>query len=545
MFTPSITKAISQATPKINPDIANGLVVQHLNYVETYIDALFRSAASGFPPGLIYHGCRRCTPMQEYNEAVKKKGNKAVFDVAKSDVYMMEYTFTYKDEVLPNGSKYIKKYMYLPYVTDAGAIHLGGSRFIISPVLADKVISVGLNTIFVRLLKAKLNFNRTPYSYNVFSSEELKRESVQICYSEIYNKKNNTSRSALKAEATMLHYLLCKYGFTTTFKRFANCNAVVGTTKTITPDIYPDDNWVLCKSTEIKPKGYPRKFYSPSNIVVAIPRNEYTTIVKNYIASFFYITDHFPDRVIPEYIDNTRLWMTLLGLLIWSDTISEGKLYSDISDHISSLDEYLDLLVKDKLKEIGHSCENLYELFALVMNNFDKWVLTSEDRVNTMYDKELSVLYYVCYDYIESIFRAYFKLKAASKKEGLNIKQIDKILSTHITPGIVYRLTREHGEITTTTTPCDNKFFKITCLLVPQSSGGRAKKKKDRVAISDPAKRLHASVAEVGAVAAIPKSEASGRSRISPFLSISPTGLVLRNERFRKLLDDIQEKIRR
>jgi hypothetical protein len=542
MFPNSLLEHIDNSTPKVNPSVANGLVAEHLNYVEQYVDSVFRSAAIGFPQGMVYHGCKRCTPIEEYNEAIKKKGNKSVFDVAKSDVYLMEYLFSYKDELMPDGSKYIKKYLYLPYVGPGGAIHLGGSRFVISPVLADKVISIGINSVFVRLLKAKLTFNRTPHHY-IANGE---RESIQVAWSEIYNKKAGgpTLKPSVKANCTMLHYLMCKYGFKESFKQFANCDAILGDETTITNENYPSENWVICESTRMKPKGFGKNYYNHTNLRIAIAKHEYTPTVKNFIASFFYIADHFPSRIRPEYVENTRLWMTLLGLLIWSDSVSEGKLHADVSDHIASLDEYVDALVNDKLREIGFPCANIYQLFALVITKFDEWLLTSDDRVNTMYDKELSVLYYVCYDLIESIFRLYFKLKAAGKKD-LNIKKIAGIMSIHLKPGIIYKLTREHGEVTTTSTPSDNKFFKITCLLVPQSSAGRARKKKDRVAISDPAKRLHVSIAEIGSCCALPKSEPSGRSRISPFLNISPTGLVNRNERYRDLLDNIQQKIRR
>lgn len=533
MFPKSVLEHIDRCTPTINPMIANGLAVEHLKHVESYVDSVFKSASSGFPAGMIYTGCRRCTPLEEYAETTRK--NRNTFDVAKSDVYMMEYNFTYLGEKLP------PKYLFLPYVTSAGTIHLGGSRFVISPVLADKVISIGLSSVFVRLLKAKLTFNRLPHHYLINGN----RESIQVPYSDIYNKKATgpTFKPSIKAKCTLFHYLLCKHGFTQSMLKYANCNAILGNQE-INAETYPPDKWVICTSTQIKPKGFGKQFYEPTTIKVAIPKNEYTPLVKSFICSFFYIVDHFPYRVQVEYVNNTRLWMVLLGLLIWSDTVSEGKLYSDICDHIASLDEYVDTLIAVKLKEIGYPCVDIYELFTKITSNFDEWLLSSNDRVNTMYDKELSILYYVCYDIIEAVIKLYFKLKAAQKKE-LTAKKIANIMNIYLKPGPIFKMTREHGEVTTTSTSGDNKFLKITCLLVPQSSTSKLKKKKDRVSISDPAKRLHASIAEVGAVAALPKSEPSGRSRISPFLQLSPTGQVLRNEKHRSLLDGIQEKIRR
>lgn len=532
----SIIGLMEDATPKINPIIANGLAVEHLKHIEEYIDSVFRSAVVFFPEGFVYNGCRRCTPDEEWAHTANKKGAAAVFDVAKSDVYMMEYMFSYKGDKVPS------RYIYLPYVTKGGIFYLGGSKFIISPVLADKVISIGMTDVFVRLLKARLTFYRSPYYYIAND----KRENVQVAWAKIYNKKTVvgvSSAAAVKGDHTLVHYLLCKYGFTETFKTFAGVIPIIGGDE-IDESKYPPNEWVIIKSTQLKPKKLRRAIYEPTNVRLAIPIDNYTPAVKNFVAGFYYVLDHFPERVNIQYVDDVRMWQILLGLMIWNDNVSEGKIHSDIMDHFASLDEYVDVLVTDKFKEIGYNITNVYQIFSLIINKFDEWSLTSNDSVNTMYDKELSILYYVCYDIIEAIFKLYFKLKSAAKRD-LDVKKINDLMSEFLKPGLIYRLNHDHGEITTTSSSGDNMFFKITSLLVPQSKTSKRGSAKSRAAIKDPAKWFHASIAEVGAVAAIPKSEPTGRSRVSPFLQISHTGLVLRNEENRKLLDNVQRMVKR
>lgn len=500
MFPRSVLTQIDNETPKINPDIANGLVIKHLKHVEDYVDSIIKSAAQGFPAGLKYDGCRRTTPIEEFREATKIKSNRSVFDVSKSDLYLMEYNFSFMGEKLP------PIYMYLPYVTTAGTIYLSGARYVISPVLADRVISITPTSVFVRLLKARLMFNRDPY---YFLASEV-RENVQIAYSLLYNKKaisGVNNKPSVKAQCTLIHYLFCKYGFKETFKRFLNIEPIVGYDE-INTDNYNPDEWVICSSLKIPPKNYGKRIYEASNIKLAIRKEEYTTNVKNYVGGFFYIVDHFPQRIKIEYLDNTRLWMTLLGLLIWSDSVSEGKLHSDINDHILSLDEYIDLLVKDKLLAIGYQINDIYELFALVINKFDEWLLSSNDKVNTMYDKELSVLYYVCYNIIEAIFSLYFNLKASQRKAP-DVKDIKNKMTKYLKPGTIYKLTRLHGEVSTTSTSGDNKFFRLTCMLVPQTSTNKARS-RDKKSTTDQAKRLHASIAEIGSFCALPKSAPDG-----------------------------------
>ena len=544
MFPRSVLNCLDAELPKINPLLGNGLAVEHLKHVEDYIDNVFKVVAAGFPPGLVYEGPRRCTPLEEWAETTRKKNNRSVFDIARSDIYMVEYRFSYYDKETGKRTPLHSRYFSLPFVSKAGTIYLGGARFVISPVLSDRVISIGMTSVFVRLLKAKLTFNRATHHYVINGGT---RESVYVVWSDVYNEKSNPNapKPTVDANCTLVHYLLCKYGFTETFKRFAGCVPIVGGDE-LTEENYPASQWVICRSRQFAPTGYKQSIYPMSTLRLAIPIEHYTPMMRGMVGGFYYVVDHFPDRIFPtaEYYDSRRLWMVLLGHLIWSGNEREGILYTDVETHIASLDEYVDTLMQTKLASAGYHCPDIYTLFGLILENFNLWLSSSNDRVNTMYGKELSVLPYVCYPITVAIVKLYFKLKAAMKGE-LTAKKIEKIMDTGLKPGAIFKIIREHGEVTTTTTSGDNMALKITSLLVPQSSSSQTRSKKDRVAIADPAKRLHASIAEVGSYAGLPKSEPTGRSRLNLMLDTGPEGEVLRDPALAPLLDSVQAKLKR
>jgi hypothetical protein len=473
-------------------------------------------------------------PNEELDEATKPKTNRRTLDVAPSQVYMMRYDFQYMD------GEIIKKYLYLPYVTQGGTIMLSGSRYVISPILADRVISIGTSSIFIRLLKAKLTFNRINSPFKA----DNQMQNYQVAWSDIYNKKTKFSRPTVKAESTLVHYLLCKYGFTGMFQKFLGITPVVGSDN-ITPEAFPVKDWVICESLGVKPKGvkvgYPSA-YVKSTIRVAIRRSEFGSEAKNLMAGFFYVVDHFPQRITPEYVDDERLWLVLLGHIIWPANYSEGRLYADVTDHFQSLDEYIDAISRDKLRQIGYPCADIYELLFLIIRNFNDWVLSSQDRVATMYDKELAILQFVFYDIIKQINQLSFNLTSARKKD-LTEAKVKDLLASRIRPGLIYSLVKGNGACSTASTSGDNMALKITNLLVPQSGSNRQTSSKARSAIGDPSKCLHASIAEVGSYVALPKSSPDGRSRLNLCLHISPTGLVLRNPKFTELIDRTQEMI--
>lgn len=530
-----LSRLIDQDTPPLNALIANGLAVEHMKEVERYVDAVFRSAARGFPEGLHYVGWERCTPQEEFDENTKIKNNKRTFDVARSDVYMVKYFFSYRGQALP------PRYMYLPFVGVAGTITLGGSRFNISPILSDRVISIGTTNIFVRLLRDRLTFERMPQHY----MEDGRRQTVQVAWAMIYHKNAAMKKLPVthKGNCTLLHYLLCKYGFTDTFMKFGKCQPIVGGVE-INRTTYPESDWVICSSTGVSPKGRSRGPWSPPVVRVAVRREELTPMVRNMIGGFFYVADMFPDQVTSDVVESKSRWMVLLGHILFSGVLGHGKLHDDVQDHITSLDEYLDRLVIEKLREVGVPVENIYQLFAVVIEHFNDWITKGTEKVASMYDKELSILYYVLYEISSAIFKLYFKLKAASKKE-LRPEEIIATMNLTLRTGLIYFITKNHGEVTTIALSGDNKATKITSMLVPQSNSNRLSSRKDRAVLSDPSKHLHSSVADVGGYSNLPKSEPSGRSRLNPHIRFDEANVIVRDPKTIELLDSVQEMIKR
>lgn len=524
-------------TPKINPDIANGLATIHIPYAERYLDEVFHAVSKDFPQGLQYVGYQRCTPIEEYNFATGKRSNKRTYDTARSDIYLVKYFFKFNGIALP------PRFIYLPFVNDGSFIHISGSRFAISPVISDKVISLGLSNVFVRLLRDKLTFERMPH--NVILNGN--RETIQVVWSLIYHKPQNMKniKPLIKANCSLVHYLLCKYGFTDMFKKFANCEPVVGNGNEINSQNYPPEEWVICETAAIKPKSVKDPNYLPSDIKIAIKINEFTPMAKNLVAGFFYITDHFPTRICKPYLDNTRLWIILMGHILFSGLIGEGKLFNDVSEHFSSLDEYIDTIMHKKLREIGHECQDIYDLFGLIIGNFNDWIIKAKDEINTMYGKELSILYFVLMGITSSVLKLHFKLKKAAAKRALTEKDVTTTMNSILKPGTIYSINSQHSGVSTVSYSGDNKYFEITSNLVQQKSSNRQASGSNRASAQDPSKRIHVSVAEVGGYLNITKSEPSGRSQINPHIRIDDKAGVIRDPHLIPLLDRTQEMIKR
>jgi hypothetical protein len=503
-------KLIKESLPQVNPVIGKGLAVTHMPEVPNYIDSVFRSVERDFPEGLKYLYCRKLTPLQSYDEIAKRKN----YDVARSNLYMMEYFFQYKDE------KPFSRILYLPFVGQAGSFYISGTMYTISPVLADRVLSIMNDHVFVKLSKSKITFRKIPYHF--FANDRL--ESTSLVYGDVHKgKKNTTSHTRKKrAKSIMVHYLLCRYGVSGVFEKFCGFTPIVigGEVGTI-QEKYPKTDWVICT----KKAG----FNDQNQYSVVIPLNKYDATAQGLVAGLFYVTDFFSYRTDIRYFDDVRMWKVLLGHVLWPQGLSEAKLLIDIQNHMDSLASYIDSITQERMLDIGMKCNDFYDLLFNIVTNFDEWISMSTDSVSTMYGKELSILLFVCSDITNSINNLLFKLREAAKRE-LNSKKIISAFNENLKTGAAFNIPKMTGLVSTTTTSGDNMLLKVTNLLTPQT---KTSSQKSTQSMTDPSIRLHSSIAEVGGYACLPKSAPDGRSRINPYLKIGPSGLVLRDPKLR------------
>lgn len=533
---PFLEQFIDDQTVKMNPDIVNGIAVKHMAYTETYLHNIMASAAKSFPAGLEYVGCERTTPLEEFYEVTRDRNNKRMYDIARSDIYLMKYYFRFNGKDLP------PRHLYLPSVSDGGIIYLSGSRFIMSPVLTDRVISPGQNSVFVRLLRDKITFERLSHSFTVNGI----RKHTQIIHSAIYRKSAEIKKMVrtTKAETCLVHYLLAKFGWSGMFNKFTGGVPLVFSGE-VDLTQYPSTDWVVVTSSKIKPKTFMGQYYNGSDITVIVPKSQWTETMSSLVAGVFYVIDHFPSRITAAHIDNKMVWAVLLGHIIFSGVYGEGRLHEQIQEHFNSLDEYVDTLVVMKLKEIGYECNDFYDLLVLVIVNHTKWIIEGGDKTNSLYNKELSVLYHVLFDITASIFRTGFKLNKIASRKALTEKEIIGVMNKYLRAGKIFGITSSHVNMSSVSYSGDNKFLKITSIMVPQASASNktTRSKTSKASDSDPSKRLHVSIADVGSFLYLPKTNPSGAARISPYITLDNNGTVLPSVRNKELLDSVTKKL--
>ncbi len=524
---------IETITPKFNPVLAGGLVSAQMKGVEQYVERIIRCAEVSFPPEVRFIRSQRCTPQEEFAVVTAKRNNRQVYDFARTDVYLMKYVFEFMGEELK------PHYVYLPYCSTEGLIYIRGSHFQITPVLADRAISVSSDSIFIPVNKDKLTFKRLIHTYYADGNREI----GYVVWSPVYHvqkRKRGLAPKTVDMKTTIGHYLFAHAGVTRAFAEFANAEVYVGLDE-IDEERFPPKEWIICTSQQIKPRGYKGKTYRGTMVRLAIRREQFNATTSALIAAFFYVADHFPERIVPNDIDDIALWRVTLGHAAFAKDDSEGNILNKIEDHMRSLDTYIDGMVREWLSDDGVYVENIYDLFMHVVETFTERVTHAGSSAASIYDKRLTVMRYILSDLISGTFNMSFALQRAAKK-GLTKTDVINIIRNELRTEAIFNIRRQHGEVTSVTNPGDNPMHKITTSVVLQanSSGTHARAK---AATIDASKLCHVSIAEVGSYTNLPKSEPSGRQRINPFVKIGKDGTIERDLGIAQWLDKIQESI--
>lgn len=531
-----LLELVKGATPKFNKRVAEGFVMKEVAAVIPYVNNLILSAANDFPPGLVYIGMERVSPEEEYDQRVHKKNK--TYDISKSTVFAVKLKFEYMGEPLRD------YYLLLPYLEDGGTLTISGSTFTVTPVLIDKAYSVGIDSIFLYVNKNKLTFKQLAHNYY----ENGVRSSAFVVTTDMYRGRNSSKlkfdqlRNTHKMALLPIHYLLARDGVSGVFKRYFDAEVVIGPEDEITEELYDTSVWTICNSIGVKPPRFRVKYYKPSNVAIAIKNSDLDIVTRSAIAGVFYIIDHYPDRVKPEFADDPKLWYHLLALTIKPDVSQETVCIDKLDDHFRSLETFIDSQVKSTLADSNVYVDDIFDVLVDVIKTYSDRINITTEQLSSMYDKRLVILRYLLQGVRNMIFNMGFDLQSLknSKKE-YSKNDIDKIILARIKTTEILMANR-NPEVNSISNPTDNMVPTMTLPVKQQTS--MAGTKKGASPKFTPALALSASIAEVGNLTSDAKDDFTGRSRLNPYVTLDDDGTVIRNPELSEIIDKTQAAIR-
>ena len=461
---------IDQHCPKFNTNVTNGSAKEILKVVPEFLDDIFSSSIKSLSPtvDLKYQGFRRLTPREEFGKLVANETNKVTYDIAISDIYMVEYVFSYQGET-------IKRQLYLPYADTGNIIKISNTAYSIVPVLSDTVVSPSFNEVFVRLLKDKLSFRSLTRNF-VFNNERIP---AQVIHTKIVKTGSMELTDNIGRPVTPVSlYLLGEYGLYKTMSMYFKTNEI----KILTGNVDElRDTYNIYESTKIRPRNLKDNGYIGHDLKICVHKSvKITTFLDNFVYGIIYVFDILPEHTndllyilnndsASKHDDEILYWRILLGRIAYTNTYSVDRIVDDMTEHFNMLQGYMDNLIRKKLRENNIRVTTFFDLLAVILDNYNVWLLNSKEYNSDTNNRYIDILYYILYDIIVGFNKVILNInKRASKKAIIRLKEINKLFFIELSPKKIFGLVKSKSQslaLQLCDVTSDIRYTKMTAML--------------------------------------------------------------------------------
>ena len=504
---------IRSRTPSFNKEMVEGLCYHRINNAIDYIDQFIKySVTSKTNTHLKYLGYQEVNPKDEV-KFLFNKSSRVVHDIAENDMYLTKFLFQYGQE-----TEVREYYFYIPFLAKGNTIRLSGTKFLVMPTLADKVVSIGERIIFINILTAKYNFTRMYHTVSVNGTYTP----IPVINSELYKNQAKKLEDTTKANSTIMHYLLANYGYSATMQM------LLGFVPTPVYDTNRTDVSVI-ESAQTVPRGYigPKELYTPTKIKFVIDNKDYTNNVPYYLGNIFYLLDNFPERLTIENLDDTTVWRRLMGEIIHSGNHGIAYLAEKMGAHFNDLNSQFDTITINKLRDVNISATSLIELLVVIFQNFNDWIMSEETR-SLYYNKSYEVESFVLSQLTSRITRIVLDINKEELRlnnEPLEKATVDKIFKKYFATRAIFNIRKEKRFVTSIEYSGDHLYFKNTSMVVLQESDFISDSNPD--ANTSERRKLVASMATVGSILGLSKKNPTPLIRVNPYVNTDTNGTVL------------------
>lgn len=534
---------VKEQMPVINHVIANGVAYSEGIYIENIIDSLMSIAfrhtgerrGDSLPDNFRYVTYEHVTPEAEYLERAKgvtaskyTKGKmKNALNMARTDTYLVKYIFE-------NDGRTIEKYVAIPFIRRGGLITVNGVLFGIAPVLKSRGLSLTSKGYFVE-------FPRTKVAFEQLTEQFLVNGNIEHIYMPFTTNLHAAAKPSQSSVPAVANWLFAKYGLQGAFKLYIHEDIEVYDVDSPTLATIDTNVYAVCKPD-------PHAKGGRGQIAIVLPKASLTAQAKILIGSAFYIARRNVSDIVAEFVDDPTQWQAALGAAIFGRECSKQRRCDDMQLHFSNIERYIDERFRQELIMESVDCETIYDFLFYVITRITERTGGETTSMARLWGRYYTTNDYLLRDLREAIFKAHFQLvRSARKTQGapLAFNEVTRILNSNIKRDIIHSVNSGHGEISPFMTASDNMLIGLTSHCIDQTDARKKSTGKKKVIdLTDPAKHLHSSIAEVGSLANLPKSSPIGFSRINPYVRMDRQCRIVQKKQFIDLMRVIDADIR-
>ena len=520
---------------KVNKEVVKGLSRLYLKNTPDYLDRIIRSSIRSIHKDINfkYLGYEYLTPKEDFDNQFSTTTTNNQVDISDSTLYKVKFIFSYNDEL-------ITRVISLPYVRDGGILTLSDTKYSVTPVLSEYVISSNGAEVFTRLMKDKLiikKIERGIYKNGV-------RTPIPIIVSNIY--KFATSANPAVPIALLL---FVQYGFDEVFKKYFDTKVIMQDGEGPSEKLMKTHT--IYKSLGRKPKNLRDNDYKPNDIWFAVPNDKVTKNLEIFINSLMSTFDLI--NVYSKYLLKERgkkrekmVWKIILGKVIFKNNFALDKLLTKMDEYLTVLDGYMDDVTLEKLRETNINVKNFYDLIEKLILDFDKLTSTAMSRSASLDTRYIDINYYILYEHIAGINKTFHGINKDFIAGKLTYDNIVKTFNKKFSTKMVFNLIK-NGSTNLALVPVDsstdNYFFKVTSTLEDQNRGQGVKRAKNNT-FPQSTRTIHADDIILGSILYVSKKAPTPRLKINPYINIDLTsGRVLLSKVEERLVDKVNRML--
>lgn len=530
-----IIKHAQKHMPKANPRIANGFSYEEMKGAVAWVDSVMRSAFETLGPiGFSYKGYTIPGIYEGMEALSRSQRSKRALEVTETSSYPITCLIEFKDQQTGQ-VKVFRKNTHITFMGKGNVFSLNGSKYIGSPKLGDKVLSLDKDNIFVGISRSRMVFIRTPYYFvkdNKIVSTDIHR--TKLYYESSARKKQ--AKANPSGIPTLVNYMLCEHGLTGAFKKFYNVDVEYMREEDYekNQENYPRDEFVVCRAKGLlKARNIKR-----SNIVLIFKRKQYTKNLDHIVAAVFFILDNrleCPGLMIDQ-LDSTTGWTRALARWALEET-DEFAACEKAESHVNSVKSYIDHATKMKFNREGYPINDIYDLFKYIIHNFS--IIASTHNVASMENKVLSILPHFLFNLTSSIFKMMYDLQKQAAKRPLSCQQVQKLLMALWKEEAALSRLTSADNVRNLDHATDCMLLKATRLIVPQAKRGPGSKKMAEM--NDPAFAAHWSKVGMLSYQFVNKSCPTAMDSLNPMCELGPNNEVRPHKDAVKIIENVRE----
>lgn len=403
--------AIADASPKFNQFLLEDYPKREIENAPQFTDRVWRDAVKMVGGAFTYIGYDILSPEERaaYEMAGKNRQVRTVSGPV-SELLLVRYKFMHEGVIHEN-------FFYVPHLKDR-TLFIRGKRMSlvlgITECVFSRMIEKNRDGIMIRPIRLPIRFNRTD-TFRLISDTSKFQSYEFITIGYLHNKLS----SKRSLETTVLHYLLCKFGFTYVIQRFGYQPSDILFTDVVNQqDVADFDYFPAKKSTK----------RSPEMVYLKIRKELLNDpLVRKIAAAICYTLSHFDLQTVDELYDTDgSMFRILLGKIV-SPAASTMSARAGADTHIASVDLFLDPTTRARFDQfIPGIGDDIYDLLIYVFIHIDS--LMSNSSAQNLYEKRIDVSVGIL---VEAYAKAiYHRIYRSNQKTTLRRKEVASLLKT-------------------------------------------------------------------------------------------------------------------